>query len=129
MRTVSRLRLLFLVFGTICVLLPLSLSRHVETLSSPSKVILPHFFYFWIYWFLLGQQGPGVDRRNQNAKYIEPMPFHKIPFGGDAGDRTRVHDAFTTKELQQYLYYILIGFWCQPIKYSGFLCWGLVTKV
>ncbi len=108
MRTFRRLRLRCLLLTSTPLVLPLSLSHHVETLSSPSKVILPHFFYFWICWFLLGQQGPGVNRRNQNAKYIGPMPFHKIPFGGDAGNRTRVHNAFATKELQQYLYYILI---------------------
>ena len=37
MRTVRRLRLRCLLFRTICVLLPLSLSHHVETLSSPTK--------------------------------------------------------------------------------------------
>ncbi len=94
--------------------LPLSLSHHVDPNSSPSKVILPHFFYFWICWFLLGQQGPGVDRRNQNTKYVEPMPFHKIPFGGDVESCTRVHNAFATKELQQYRYYTTQLFIGQP---------------
>jgi len=96
--------------------LPLSLSHHVDPNSSPSKVILPHFFYFWICWFLSGQQGPGVDRRNQNTKYVEPMPFHKIPFGGDVESCTRVHNAFATKELQQYRYYTTNLFIGQPNK-------------
>ena len=43
-----------------------------------------------------------------------PIVKHKSPFGGDAGNRTRVHNAFATKELQQYLYYILIKFLRQP---------------
>jgi len=96
--------------------LPLSLSHHVDPNSSPSKVILPHFFYFWICWFLLGQQGPGVNRRNQNTKYVEPMPFHKIPFGGDVESCTRVHNAFATKELQQYRYYTTQLFMCQLLS-------------
>jgi len=35
--------------------LPSALAHHVDPNSSPSKVILPHFFYFWICRFLLGQ--------------------------------------------------------------------------
>ena len=31
--------------------------------------------------------------------------MYPIHFGGDVGDRTRVHNAFATKELQQYRYY------------------------
>ena len=111
-------------------LLPSALAHHVETLSSPSKVILPHFFYFWINGFLLAQQRPGVDRRNQNTKYIEPMPFHKIPFGGDAGNRTRVHSAFTWKELQQYRYYTTHLFMCQsePTHHQFLRNWKLVKE-
>ena len=41
MRTVSRLRLLFLVFGTCSVLLPCSLSHHVEAMSPPPKHTVP----------------------------------------------------------------------------------------
>jgi len=37
MRTVRRLRLRYLLFRTICVLLPSLLAHHVETNSSPSE--------------------------------------------------------------------------------------------
>ena len=43
-----------------------------------------------------------------------PIIKHKNPFGGDAGNRTRVHNAFATKELQQYRYYTTHLFMCQP---------------
>ena len=94
--------------------LPSALAHHVDPNSSPSKVILPHLFYIWICRFLLGQQCPGVNCWNQNAKYIKPMPFHKIPFGGDVESCTRVHSVFTWKELQQYRYYATHIFMCQP---------------
>jgi len=42
------------------------------------------------------------------------MPFHKIPFGGDVESCTRVHNAFATKELQQYRYYTTQLFIGQP---------------
>ena len=42
-----------------------------------------------------------------------PIIKHKNPFGGDAGNRTRVHNAFATKELQQYQYYTTKSIYCQ----------------
>lgn len=44
-----------------------------------------------------------------------PIIKHKNPFGGDAGNRTRVHNAFATKELQQYRYYTTQLFIGQPL--------------
>ena len=56
--------------------LPFSLSHHVETMSSPTK--------------------------HTRATPLLPITRFGICFGGDVGDRTRVHSAFTTKELQQF---------------------------
>jgi len=44
MRTVRRLRLRYLLFGTICVLLPSFLSHHVETKSSPKNTLFQMHF-------------------------------------------------------------------------------------
>ena len=50
------------------------------------------------------------------APQVNPMPIikHKNPFGGDAGLCPQVHNAFATKELQQYRYYTTHLFMCQP---------------
>ena len=73
--------------GPLLCLLPSALAHHVESMYTPIKNAL---------------QGCPLSRGVQ------------CPFGGGAGSRTRVHSAFTWKELQQYRYYTIHLFIGQP---------------
>ena len=90
MRTVRRLRLRDLLFGTICVLLPSLLAHHVETSRAQQSIL-----------------------KSDRCRLITSM--YPICFGGPGENRTPVHSAFDLKELQQYTNYTTIIFMSQPI--------------